>query len=283
MWTNILQGRHTLHLIPHANHNFYIPETPTTPKQNLNPQVADIISTWLGPEGDASRFSTRAEHIGHITRWKQVEGVSNFRDLGGWQTPSLDYVRPDRLFRCADLSNISETGKGAIKTLKITKIFDLRSDPEIAKNGFAKIEGVKRIHVPVFREEDYSPEKMAIRWGYYTSGVEGFISAYKGILQNGGMPFGTILRHLRDSDEAIAIHCTAGKDRTGVICAIILKLLGCEDELIAREYELTTIGLKDDHSKILAAIAHESASRERETRNGDGTFKNGILNMLSSK
>jgi hypothetical protein len=135
----------------------------------------------------------------------------------------------------------------------------------------------------VFKEEDYSPEKMAIRWGYYTSGLDGFVMAYSGILQNGGHPFGLILRHLGDSDEPIAIHCTAGKDRTGVICAIILKLLGCEDELVAREYELTTLGLKRDHSKILAAVAHEGGTRSHDTYNNDGSFKEGILNMLSSK
>jgi hypothetical protein len=139
------------------------------------------------------------------------------------------------------------------------------------------------LHVPVFREEDYSPEKMAIRWGYYTSGVEGFILAYAGILKNGGPPFGLILRHLRDSDEPIIIHCTAGKDRTGVICAIILKLLGCEDEVVAREYELTTLGLQGEHSKILAAIAHEGGSKAIDPHNDDGSFKNGILNMMSSK
>ena len=92
---------------------------------------------------------------------------------------------------------------------------------------------------------------------------------------------GTILRHLRDSDDPIIIHCTAGKDRTGVICAIILKLLGCEDEVVAREYELTTIGLRRDHNKILAAVVHEVQTRE--TYNGDGNFKDGILNLLSSK
>jgi len=280
-WANILQGRHTLHLIPNADHNFYIPANGQTQRQNMNSQVAHFIATWLGSEGERDRFAQRAHMIGHIKRWKEIEGVSNFRDLGGWQTVHGEYVKPDRIYRCADLSNISDNGRRAVRQLKIKKVYDLRSIPEINKNGIGRIEGVEWIHVPVFREEDYSPEKMAIRWGYYTSGLDGFVMAYTGILQNGAVPFGTILRQLRDSDDPIAVHCTAGKDRTGVICAIILKLLGCDDEVVAREYELTTIGLKRDHSKILAAVAHEGSPRE--TYNGDGTFKDGILNMLSSK
>jgi Tyrosine phosphatase family len=181
------------------------------------------------------------------------------------------------------LSNITEAGKKALRGLKVTKVFDLRSNPEITKNGVGHVDGIEWIHVPVFREEDYSPEKMAIRWGYYTSGLNGFVSAYTVILANGREPFGTILRQLRDSDDAIVVHCTAGKDRTGVICAIILKLMGVEDEVIAREYELTTIGLRRDHSKILAAIAHEGSLPAREAYNRDGSFREGILNMLSSK
>ena len=281
-WCNILQGRHTLHLIPHADHNYFIPATSTSPRQNSNQQVAELIATWIGPEGEGDRFATRAARIGSISRWKDIEGVSNFRDLGGWQTNHADYVKAHRIFRCADLSHITDAGKKALRSLKVKKVFDLRSVPEITKNGVGRIDGVEWIHVPVFREEDYSPEKMAIRWGYYTSGLDGFISAYTGILQHGREPFGTILRQLRDSDESVVIHCTAGKDRTGVICAIILKLLGCEDEVVAREYELTTIGLRTDHSKILAAVAHVG-SKPREAYNRDGTFKEGILNMLSSK
>jgi hypothetical protein len=280
-WSNLLQGRHTLRLIPHADHNFFVPATPSSPRRNCNPQVAEIITTWLGPEGERDRFAHRASTIGSIRRWKDIDGVSNFRDLGGWQTIHANYIKPHRIFRCADLSSITEAGKKALKTLKVTKVFDLRSVPEIIKNGVGRIEGIEWIPVPVFREEDYSPEKMAIRWGYYTSGLDGFVSAYTGILRNGRDPFGVILRQLRDSDEPIVIHCTAGKDRTGVICAIILKLLGCEDEVVAREYELTTIGLRKDHGKILAAVAHET--KPREAYNRDGTFKEGILNMLSSK
>ena len=89
------------------------------------------MASWLGPEGEHERFARKAEMIGHVKRWKDIEGVSNFRDLGGWQTKYADYIRPDRIYRCADLSNITDLGRQTLKQLKITKAYDLRSLPEL--------------------------------------------------------------------------------------------------------------------------------------------------------
>jgi len=57
----------------------------------------------------------------------------------------------------------------------------------------------------------------------------------------------TVLLHLANEPEKpLIVHCTAGKDRTGVLCALILSLCGVEDEIIAQEYNLTEIGLTDE-------------------------------------
>jgi hypothetical protein len=57
----------------------------------------------------------------------------------------------------------SEPGKSQLKSLGITHIFDLRSDPEMAKwqSPILEMGGVKVVHAPVFKNEDYSPEMMA--------------------------------------------------------------------------------------------------------------------------
>jgi protein tyrosine/serine phosphatase len=70
------------------------------------------------------------------------------------------------------------------------------------------------------------------------------------------------------------VHCTAGKDRTGVFCSLLLLLLGVSKDVISREYELTTIGLQDELPRIYRAIEHERHNWSDSA---------GMLNMLSSK
>jgi len=81
---------------------------------------------------------------------------------------------------------------------------------------------------------------------------------YSQILDHGGSSFGTILRHVRDNPtEGCLVHCTAGKDRTGIISAILLKLAGVDDEHIANDYALTRIGREPIRETIMNRLAME--------------------------
>lgn len=85
---------------------------------------------------------------------------------------------------------------------------------------------------------------------------------YSQILEHGGPAFGGILRHVRDKpNEACLFHCTAGKDRTGIIAAILLKLVGVDDETIAKDYALTRVGREPAREMILARLSKEPIFR----------------------
>lgn len=74
----------------------------------------------------------------------------------------------------------------------------------------------------------------------------GFVRAYRDIAQHAGPAYRKILEHVRDRpDEPLIFHCTAGKDRTGVLAALILRLCGVDDDVIAWEYGITERGLGD--------------------------------------
>lgn len=80
---------------------------------------------------------------------------------------------------------------------------------------------------------------------------QGFVHVYDHILKSGtdptgAQPLASVLRHLASPSQPptpILTHCTAGKDRTGVLCALVLSLCGVPDEVIAHEYSLTDLGL----------------------------------------
>ncbi|KAL5529712.1 hypothetical protein ACEPAG_5697 [Sanghuangporus baumii] len=209
-----------------------------------------------------------------------VDGVINFRDFGIPSFPSasgyvpridekageVPHIRPGVLFRSGEPARLTEKGKATLKELGITTIFDLRSEVEIRKyqSSTPEIEGVRFVHVPVSDSGEYDPMALAARVSRFAKDEKNaFSSLYTGILENGGPAYETILKHLRDKPgEPILVHCTAGKDRTGIFAAIIQLLLGVPDAAIAYDYHLTTYGLAPVLPALVQRFQKESIYRD---------------------
>ncbi|KAJ2897902.1 putative tyrosine phosphatase protein [Zalerion maritima] len=214
-----------------------------------------------------------------------VGGIANFRDIGGYQSTLLSVngnpkvVRRGLVFRCADPSGVTDEGIETMNRLGIRKVYDLRSNAEVSKPGKVREwEGAERVYLPVFLDEDYSPQAIAERWhNYATQGCAGFVRAYNSIIDSSTSsthpykPLATLINHLVTLPSATAtssafallpdpilLHCTAGKDRTGVLCAIVLSLLGIPDHSIAEEYGLTDIGLGSIRSTLVSRLLAET-------------------------
>ena len=122
--------------------------------------------------------------------------------------------------------------------------------------NLTSVPGLEYRFTPVFPDQDASPEALAVRYKDYAhGGVEGFTRAYTDILNNGHEAYREIFLHIRDRPtDAILFHCSAGKDRTGVLAALILKCAGVDDITIASEYELTEKGLEPMRELIIAHL-----------------------------
>jgi protein tyrosine/serine phosphatase len=73
----------------------------------------------------------------------------------------------------------------------------------------------------------------------------------------------------------LIVHCTAGKDRTGVICALVLSLCGVDDEVVAHEYSLTEVGLTTEwKTAVIEHLMDNPALRGN---------MDGALNMISAR
>ncbi|KAG8906505.1 hypothetical protein FRB99_006725 [Tulasnella sp. 403] len=174
----------------------------------------------------------------------QIEGLLNVRSL---PLPATSGTR-GLLLRSAELTRITEQGKDQLRNLGITRIFDLRSPKEIQrfKVSVASIEGIEVVTIPALpieRDLDLNPF-----WKRFASGGDdGFVDLYGEVLEQGGPAFKAIFEHIRDRvplGEGCLIHCTGGKDRTGVAAMLILDLVGVSDEYMAEDYSLTRIGME---------------------------------------
>ncbi|GME32394.1 hypothetical protein AJ79_09820 [Neofusicoccum parvum] len=185
-----------------------------------------------------------------------VDGVSNFRSIGGLpleHPPSAPKrsTRHSLIFRSADPYRLTPAGSATLRSLDIATVFDLRSQPELSRQPPAidalAAAGARLRATPIFPHEDWSPEAIASRHGDYAASATtaGYVRAYARILEHAGTALREMLLHVRDHRPGTALlcHCSAGKDRTGVVVAVLLKLAGCSDRVVAREYELTELGL----------------------------------------
>jgi len=105
---------------------------------------------------------------------------------------------------------------------------------------------------------------------------QGFTRAYTDILKAAPPSYRTILLHLaNEPSKPLIVHCTAGKDRTGVICALVLSLCGVDDEVVANEYSLTEIGLPAEWKESVIEHLMENSAMKGDMASA--------LNMIGAK
>ncbi|MFM7061190.1 MAG: tyrosine-protein phosphatase [Actinomycetes bacterium] len=173
----------------------------------------------------------------HAHRWVDLEGPSNFRDLGGLPTADGGRVRTGRLFRSDSLALLTERDVERLTDgIGLRRVVDLRSAPEIGRHGQADlgVVGIEIVHAPIVDEtrgeqrDIEDPARLTLD-RIYLSMLERFRGR-----------FGAAVATLVDPEHQPAVfHCAAGKDRTGLIGALILETCGVDRELVIDDFLLT--------------------------------------------
>jgi hypothetical protein len=163
----------------------------------------------------------------------QFNQVFNFRDVGGYRAGDGRIVVRRRLFRSDDLSRLTMEDADRFAALGIRTVIDLRRPTEIAELG----------RVPAFTGVDYRhvhlvhPPWQPARFAHPDDRVVYLVDRYREMSIDAGDGIGTALRLVAEADTApVVVHCIAGKDRTGIIAALTLALLGVDDDTIAADY-----------------------------------------------
>ena len=173
--------------------------------------------------------------------------MNNFRDIG------YSNVKKGMLFRGGEISCLSNEDRDFLtKKCHIKTIIDLRTIEELNEKSDEIIEGVKNLHMPLLNREDMTltPQQLP-----------DMFDCYRKVVGRNKKDFWTKLFDvlLDNNDGAIMYHCTQGKDRTGIITAIILSALGVDRNIIFDDYLLTNkfMSMPDEYKKYEEGMPEE--------------------------
>ncbi len=207
-------------------------------------------------------------------RHHDFDGCFNFRDIGGYPTKDGRRVKWGRYFRAGRQDRMTKADLERLARLNVGAQIDLRGNEEIADQGPGPLPemGADYHHLPVIPEG--GREKLSQLVG--DTGISG--ERYLGYLAFGTDTWLSLFEILAaPSDDALIIHCTAGKDRTGVSTAFLLSVLGVDRAFIEADYRLTnrdvvrqvdfleaSVGLPEDMTReellVLAGVPEAAIS-----------------------
>jgi protein-tyrosine phosphatase len=198
------------------------------------------------------------EHTDHPDRVVALETAFNVRDLGGYPTSDGRTVRWRTLYRADALHRITDDEVALLGQRGVRTALDLRSDAEVERGQLpAERLGLTLHHLPVLGggwaigDLDLEGEPGAVLSALYVDmlvvGAPALREALELLASDGALP--------------ALFHCSAGKDRTGVLAAIVLSLLGVHRDVVVADYALTGRSME----RMLAA------TRERRSASPDWT------------
>jgi len=195
----------------------------------------------------------------YVPNWIELDGVVNMRDLGGLVTTGGEKVRPHRILRSDNLQDLTPTSvRTLVDDFGVSDIVDLRTHVEVAKEGdgpLLAVPGIRHHHLTLYREDTSESgipaAERALPWetdeqrareeaerneAHRRSHDEFWSEHYLSYLATRPDSVVAALRAIASSEGAVIVHCAAGKDRTGTVVGLALKVVGVPDDLVVADY-----------------------------------------------
>ncbi|KAI1435195.1 protein-tyrosine phosphatase-like protein [Xylaria sp. CBS 124048] len=209
-----------------------------TPKSDLERLAGIDVNNALAPEQYGPVISSAPFVL--------VDGTFNTRDLGLVPESPL---RPNFVFRSGALAGLTDKGKAALTgQLGVKRVFDLRSLEERAHMPDPVIDGVENTWIQSCRPDS----KVDLSKFIAGEGEAGYESMYLEVIDIYSESWRAILEHVRDCPrDPFLVHCTAGRDRTGVLGGLLLALAGASEDVIVMDWQLSRIGTEPVRPSLL--------------------------------
>ena len=175
------------------------------------------------------------------SRTLDFEGCVNFRDLGGYRTTDGRMVAWRRLFRADGLNKLTPSDHQQLNDLGLSTVIDLRTLDEAAQRGSFPVAEVpvRYVGLPLTDVLPATEDLPDWKEAAYVA------SRYGAMVSEGGGVLTEAIEVLASTDSLPAVmHCSAGKDRTGVLSALVLAFLGVPDETIIEDYALSAAAME---------------------------------------
>ncbi len=170
-----------------------------------------------------------------MSRRLDIGGTHNLRDLGGYPARG-GRTRHGQLFRSDALTTITATGAADLAALRIGVVIDLRTPLERSQvDSRSVLPGATQVWLPILggsRSAQAADEPVGLE------------SLYRQVLTNCGWTLTAAVSVIADSgSQPVLVHCTAGKDRTGLVVALALEAAGVDRTAVVADYTQSALNL----------------------------------------
>ncbi len=176
-----------------------------------------------------------------MVRFAEIEGLLNFRDLGGYESIDGGSTQRGRVFRSDSLHRATPAGRQLlVDRYALTTAIDLRSAEERKRTGMLPEDlGIRCVHIDVIdRGMNASHNRASIDAATSVGQI------YLSMARSSGAAFAEAVTVIAESDGPVAYYCSAGKDRTGILSALILSLVGVGDDHVMADFAVTDLRAK---------------------------------------
>lgn len=191
-----------------------------------------------------------------FVRRLRLEHAGNVRDMGGFETSDGGVTAFRTLLRGGSLSRLTDREWKKLIDYGVRTVLDLRSGAELEISPDRVPEGVEWYHCPLqtgqIEQGNIADSATKAFAGSLTEGYRNMVR------EHGDLLCAALKRLIRGLERgAVLFHCTAGKDRTGVLASAIFYLCGVEREDIVADYEVTYTYNRRSMNRLIEQLREE--------------------------